>query len=884
MKEIKPTKSWEIKKAFIEYFQNLNHTEVASSSLVPANDPSLLFTNAGMVQFKDVFLGREVRPYKRATSIQRCFRANDLENVGITPRHHTLFEMLGNFSFGDYFKNGAILYAWNFLTQVLKIPKEKLWVTVHKKDEESAKIWRDEIKVPAERIGYCGDQDNFWAMGETGPCGFCSEIYYDHGEKFLGTPPGSEVLNQGERYVEIWNLVFMQFERDSKGNLYPLPKPSVDTGMGFERIAAVQQGVHDNYLTEDFVTIIKPFEKIVAKHGVSLKGSELGNADLSVAKRILADHIRAIVFLLADGVLPANEGRGYVLRSILRRALYHLYLVGVREPCLTDFADIFVNGVGKDYYPEIKLLEKLPEIKKEILAEEIKFLETLDRGVKILEAEIAKLSGKVIPGEIVFNLHDTYGFPVILTAEIAKKNNLSVDSVGFEALMEKQRQRSRAASKFTGPENLKLTIQGASNFVGYDIETSESKILGLFASDGMPVDALKIDEEGILVLEKTPFYAESGGQVGDTGEITTKSMRFLVSDTKKYGNFHLHYGKVVAGVLSDKDIVHAKIDVLRRKAIKLNHTSAHLLHKGLQLILGPKAEQRGSLVTPSRLRFDYAHNAPLTRDEITSIEKIVNEKIRDNLKVTTEIKTLAEAKASGAKALFGEKYGDQVRVITVDDFSKELCGGTHVQQTGEIGVFKIVVETAIASGVRRIEAVTGARAFDLFTQDEIELKNAAELIKANRDQLLEKLKQLLEEKRLLDKECLRFKTELAKDQITDFLDQAITLGDIKVLATKIDVPDIETLRQSMDALKTKLKNAVILLAATNDQKIQLISGVTKNLSEKFNANLLLQYVAKQVDGKGGGRAEMAQGSGTNIALLDQALNSVVTWVKAKISE
>lgn len=909
-----------IRTKFLEYFKKNGHTIIPSSSLVPVNDPTLLFTNAGMVQFKDVFLGKEQRRDKngeivtRAVTCQRCLRAggkhNDLENVGYTTRHHTFFEMLGNFSFGDYFKKEAIHYAWDFLTNELGIPSEKLLITVHEKDTEAAQLWAEEFKKSGkfpqggieEGIIRCGDKDNFWAMGETGPCGYCSEIFYDHdfdeSKKLPGGKPGAHDEG-GERYVEIWNLVFMQFERDNKGNLTPLPKPSVDTGMGLERIAAVMQGKYDNYTTDDFTTLSQEVDHLIKQEKDSINelsqydfhSTEEHKNELKIAGRVIADHVRAIVFLIKDNVSPSNERRGYVLRSIMRRAIYHLYIVGAYankelSVWLPRLAGIFIDGIGiENIYPELqfetdqKKYIALKPLMKIIGDEERQFLETLSNGVKILDKEINKLKSKILPGTIVFRLHDTFGFPAVLTEEIAKKHGLTIDQAGFEEEMEKQRERSRAASKFGTKGELKLSLDGATEFVGYETTFCEAKIRALFDLDGLPIEYLQTDEEGIIVLDKTPFYAESGGQVGDIGYLSTKErFQFQVLDTKKYGALYLHKGIVKCGSFTKDTLVEAKVDEANRTAIKLNHSSAHLLHKALQEVLGDHATQRGSLVDAKKLRFDFAHFSALTTEELHTIANIVNAQIRANLTVKTTIMSLEEAKKAGAVALFGEKYGDKVRVVKMGDFSSELCGGTHVNQTGEIGILQVVSESGVAAGIRRIEAVTGANALEWVTQNTTELKKAAELLNTNIDQVCVKLQHGFTEKRALEKELTQIKSELANNKGKDLVTQAKQVGGINVLAAKIENANSKTLRQTLDTLKEKLQPAVVLLATVNADKIQLVVGVSKDICEKFKANELLQYVAKQVDGTGGGRPDMAQGGGTNIANLDVALQSVTGYV------
>ncbi|OGT07761.1 MAG: alanine--tRNA ligase [Gammaproteobacteria bacterium GWE2_37_16] len=955
-----------IRTKFLEYFEKNGHTIIPSSSLVPVNDPTLLFTNAGMVQFKDVFLGKEQLRDKngeivtRAVTCQRCLRAggkhNDLENVGYTTRHHTFFEMLGNFSFGDYFKKEAIHYAWDFLTNELGIPSERLLVTVHEKDKEAEKLWGEEFsksnKHPQSAIIHCGDKDNFWSMGDTGPCGYCSEIFYDHdpdGKLGLkGGKPGAPDEG-GERYVEIWNLVFMQFYRDNKSNLTPLPKPSVDTGMGLERIAAVMQRkspesksteicnikneiwsgniseeydlnsespsnleIYDNYDIDIFKKLIDNFNAIVSADSdekIQRKIKNNNSNDFIIAKRIVVDHIRSAVFLIADGLLPSNEGRGYVLRSIIRRAIYYLYKVGLYRnrffPYFAPMSGTVIALMGgmphqainaKDcinVYPELELEAKADNIRSIIANEEKPFVETLERGEKILNQELDNLEKKgikIIPGVIAFNLHDTYGFPIVLTMEIAKKRDFMVDLIEFEAEMEKQRERSRAASKFGVTKGFSGTYGGVTEFVGYEKTTCNTNIHMLFSTDqtlpakpgtssAAPENNLQENEHGIVILNQTPFYAESGGQVGDIGKISfNENCCFIVSNTTKYGTLYLHHGKMTKGSFSIGNHVKAEINEENRTAIKLNHSSAHLLHRALQEVLGDHATQRGSLVDAKKLRFDFAHFSALTTEELHKIESIVNAQIRANLIVKTTIMSLEEAKKAGAVALFGEKYGDKVRVVKMGDFSSELCGGTHVNQTGEIGILQITSESGVASGIRRIEAITGANALEWITQNTTELKKAAELLNTNIDQVCVKLQHGFTEKRALEKELTQIKTALASNKGNDLVSQAQKIGGINVLAAKIENVDSKTLRQTLDTLKEKLQPAVVFLATVNADKIQLVAGVSKDICAKFKANELLQYVAKQVDGTGGGRPDMAQGGGTNVANLDMALQSVAGYV------
>ncbi|HXH03381.1 MAG TPA: alanine--tRNA ligase, partial [Candidatus Competibacteraceae bacterium] len=802
--------SAEIRKIFLDYFRSKGHEVVASSSLVPANDPTLLFTNSGMVQFKDVFLGREIRPYSRATTAQRCVRAggkhNDLENVGYTARHHTFFEMLGNFSFGDYFKREAIHYAWELLTEGYKLPKDRLWVTVYHTDDEAYEVWTREIGIPLERIVRIGDNkgapyasDNFWQMGDTGPCGPCTEIFYDHGPEVAGGPPGSPDAD-GDRYIEIWNLVFMQFERAADGTLTPLPKPSVDTGMGLERLAAVLQGVHSNYEIDLFRKLIQAAAEVTGCH--DLHANSL---------KVIADHIRSVAFLIVDGVLPSNEGRGYVLRRIMRRAIRHGYKLGARGSFFHKLVAPLVAEMG-DAYPELKSLEM--QVARIIAQEEERFAETLDNGMKLLEADIAKLSGKVIPGDTVFRLYDTYGFPVDLTADIARERGLGIDMEGFERAMEAQRERARAASQF-GADYLtkRPQVEGVTDFSGYERLEEEVTVTGLYW-DGQPVEVLAEGTEGMVVLERTPFYAESGGQIGDRGWLRTANAEFVVADTRKQGEgVHLHVGRVAYGSLKLGDKVRAKVDAVRRRATALNHSATHLLHAALRQVLGPHVQQKGSLVEPERLRFDFSHYEPVSAEQLETIERLVNQQIRENHEVVTRVMPLEQAMQCGAMALFGEKYADEVRVLTMGAFSTELCGGTHVRRTGDIGFFKIVSEGGIAAGVRRIEAVTGEAALDYVSGLQQRLGSVAALVKGDRDNVEDKVRQLLERTRRLEKELEGLKAKLASAQSDELLAQAVEVAGVKVLAARLDGADVNTLRDAVDRLKHKLGSAAVVLAA-----------------------------------------------------------------------
>jgi len=869
----------EIRSKFLGFFHEHGHEIVPSSSLVPANDPTLLFTNAGMVQFKDVFLGQDNRSYTRATSSQRCVRAggkhNDLENVGYTARHHTFFEMLGNFSFGDYFKRDAIKFAWEFLTDVMKLPPEKLWVTVYQDDDEAADVWLKEIKVDPARFSRIGDKpggkqyesDNFWAMGDTGPCGPCSEIFYDHGPEIPGGPPGTPE-EDGDRYIEIWNLVFMQYDRTPDGNLNPLPKPSVDTGMGLERLAAVLQGVHNNYDIDLFSNLIK-FVAALANE------KDLTNKSL----RVIADHIRSAAFLITDGVVPSNEGRGYVLRRIIRRAIRHGHKLGLRDAFFYKLVAPLAKEMG-DAYPE--LVKAQSNVEKVLLQEEQRFAETLDQGMTILEEAIGELKGNVIPGETVFKLYDTFGFPVDLTADIARERELSLDMEEFEKAMSAQRERARKAGKFEASYHDKLDVKGATEFTGYDHVEDEGKILYLF-KDGSAVNELNIGEQGVVVLDRTPFYAESGGQVGDEGLLESGKSVFKVQDTQKQQDVYTHIGEVSSGQIKVGDKVKAIINNSERRQIAFNHSATHLLHAALRKLLGEHVTQKGSLVDADRLRFDFSHFAPVSPDELNAIEDLVNEKIRANYAVDTQLMKQDEAMAAGAMALFGEKYGDVVRVLSMGDFSVELCGGTHVSRTGDIGLFKITSETGVAAGVRRIEAVSGPGALQWVRNNENNIHQLASLVKGSQDTLTEKVKQLLDKNRQLEKEVEQLKGKLASSQGSDLLSQAEEVDGIKVLAARLDGVDPKSLRDTMDQLKNKLGSAAIVLAAVNGEKINLVAGVTSDQTNRIKAGNLVNAVAQQVGGKGGGRPDMAMAGGNNPAALDGALNSVSHWVREQLS-
>ena len=867
-------KSADIRSAFLKYFERHGHQVVPSSTLVPGNDPTLLFTNAGMVQFKDVFLGRDKRKYVRATSSQRCVRAggkhNDLENVGYTARHHTFFEMLGNFSFGDYFKQEAIKFAWEFLTVELGLPKEKLWVTVYKDDQEAEDIWLKDLGVSAERFSRLGDKDNFWAMGDAGPCGPCTEIFYDHGESVPGGPPGSPG-EDGDRYIEIWNLVFMQYDRQADGELRPLPKPSVDTGMGLERVAAIMQGVHSNYEIDLFQKLISAVKKVTGTQDHKSKSLQ-----------VVADHIRSCSFLIVDGVTPSNEGRGYVLRRIIRRAIRHGHKLGIEEAFFYKLVPALAKEMG-EAYPE--LVESEAQIAKVLLAEEEQFAKTLDQGLKILGQDLAELeekNSKVISGETVFRLYDTYGFPVDLTADVARERGMTVDHQGFEKAMEKQRSRARAANQFGIDQIVKLDAEDKTEFTGYELQQDQARIQALFV-DSKKVDTVEEGQQAIVVLEKTPFYAESGGQAGDTGILSCDAGSFQVTDTKKESLAFLHVGLVKTGQLSLRQVVNAEVDQGKRNATALNHSATHLLHAALRQVLGDHVAQKGSLVDGEKCRFDFSHFEALTESQLEDIERIVNKQIRHNTTVNTEIMDIEAAKNSGAVALFGEKYDQQVRVLSMgdDNFSVELCGGTHATRTGDIGIFKIISESGIAAGVRRIEALTGEMAYEWLKEGENTLQQAANMLKSGRGQFTDKLQQSLQRSRQLEKEVDQLKAKLASQAGNDLSSQVVDVKGIKVLAQHLKGVDPKSLRSTMDQLKNKLGSAVILLATVKGDKVSLIAGVTKDLIDTFKAGELVNHVASQVDGKGGGRPDMAQAGGNDPSSLPAALSSVEDWVALK---
>ncbi|NVN65744.1 alanine--tRNA ligase [Pseudomonas putida] len=872
-----PMKSAEIREAFLRFFEEQGHTRVASSSLIPNNDPTLLFTNAGMNQFKDCFLGAEKRAYTRAVSSQKCVRAggkhNDLENVGYTARHHTFFEMLGNFSFGDYFKRDAITFAWTFLTseQWLNLPKEKLWVTVYATDDEAYDIWTKEVGVPAERMVRIGDNkgapyasDNFWTMGDTGPCGPCTEIFYDHGADIWGGPPGSPE-EDGDRYIEIWNNVFMQFNRTADGVLHPLPAPSVDTGMGLERISAVLQHVHSNYE-------IDLFQNLLAAAAKAIGCSNDGQASL----KVVADHIRSCGFLIADGVLPSNEGRGYVLRRIIRRACRHGNKLGAKGSFFYQIVAALAAEMG-EAFPELK--SQQAHIERVLKAEEEQFAKTLEQGLRILEQDLAQLKGDVVPGDVVFKLYDTYGFPMDLTADIARERELTIDEAGFEREMDAQRERARSASAFGMDYNSLVKVDSATEFLGYDATEGQGKIIALY-KDGQSVDQLGEGEQGVVVLDRTPFYAESGGQIGDTGFLQAGAARFDVRDTTKTGGAFLHHGVVASGALVIGSPVEAKVDAEVQHATSLNHSATHLLHEALRQVLGEHVQQKGSLVDSQRLRFDFSHFEAVKPEQIKALEDIVNREVRKNTAVETELTDIETAKAKGAMALFGEKYGDTVRVLSMGgDFSVELCGGIHAKRTGDISLFKIISESGVASGVRRIEAVTGAAALAYLNAAEEQVKEAAQLVKGNRDNLIDKLSAVLERNRQLEKQLEQLQAKAASAAGDDLSNAAVEVKGAKVLAARLDGQDGKALLALVDQLKNKLGHAVILLGSEHEGKVVLVAGVTKDLSSQLKAGDLMKQAAAAVGGKGGGRPDMAQGGGVDVAALDQALALAVPFAE-----
>ncbi len=868
-------KSAEIRSKFLEFFAQRGHAVVASSPLVPGNDPTLLFTNSGMVQFKDVFLGKEQRPYKRATTSQRSVRAggkhNDLENVGYTARHHTFFEMLGNFSFGDYFKRDAIHYAWDLLTEVYRLPKDKLWVTVYQTDDEAYDLWADEIKVPKERIARIGDKpgggsDNFWQMGETGPCGPCSEIFYDHGPGIAGGPPGSPEAD-GDRYIEIWNLVFMQYNRDDAGKLHPLPRPSVDTGMGLERIAAVLQGVHSNYEIDLFQDLIKAAAR-------ETRVKDLASNSL----KVIADHIRATSFLIVDGVIPGNEGRGYVLRRIIRRAIRHGYKLGQTEPFFHRLVEDLARTMGEAYPELAKAKDRVARVLK---TEEERFAETLEHGMKVLEGALTR-EDKMLDGETVFQLYDTYGFPVDLTADIARERDVRVDYAGFEAAMQRQRERARAASKFTVTAGVEYSGR-PTEFHGYDTLTLEGTVAALYR-EGTAVEEIAAGDAAVVVLDRTPFYAESGGQVGDRGELAGVNGSFSVEDTQKIqAEVFGHKGELKAGRMRVGDRVMAAVDSAARASAAWNHSATHLMHAALRKVLGAHVQQKGSLVDAQRTRFDFSHNEPMSDAQLRQVETLVNHEVRRNTEVSVRVMKYDDAIKAGAMALFGEKYGDEVRVIGMGEFSTELCGGTHVRRTGDIGFFKIVSESGVAAGIRRVEAVTAEGALAWVQQQEARLVEAAGVLKAQPQELSQKISQLIDGARAAEKELARLKSKVASAQGDDLAAQALDINGAKLLAVALEGADAKALRETMDKLKDKLRSAVLVLASTEGGKVALIAGVTADLTAKVKAGELVNFVAQQVGGKGGGRADMAQAGGTEPAKLPAALASVQAWVQQKLS-
>lgn len=869
----------EIRQAFLDFFHSKGHQVVASSSLVPHNDPTLLFTNAGMNQFKDVFLGLDKRNYSRATTSQRCVRAggkhNDLENVGYTARHHTFFEMLGNFSFGDYFKHDAIQFAWELLTSEkwFALPKERLWVTVYESDDEAYEIWEKEVGIPRERIIRIGDNkgapyasDNFWQMGDTGPCGPCTEIFYDHGDHIWGGPPGSPE-EDGDRYIEIWNIVFMQFNRQADGTMEPLPKPSVDTGMGLERIAAVLQHVNSNYDIDLFRTLIQAVAKVTG-------ATDLSNKSL----RVIADHIRSCAFLIADGVMPSNENRGYVLRRIIRRAVRHGNMLGAKETFFYKLVGPLIDVMGS---AGEDLKRQQAQVEQVLKTEEEQFARTLERGLALLDEELAKLSGDTLDGETAFRLYDTYGFPVDLTADVCRERNIKVDEAGFEAAMEEQRRRAREASGFGADYNAMIRVDSASEFKGYDHLELNGKVTALFV-DGKAVDAINAGQEAVVVLDQTPFYAESGGQVGDKGELKGTNFSFAVEDTQKYGQAIGHIGKLAAGSLKVGDAVQADVDEARRARIRLNHSATHLMHAALRQALGTHVSQKGSLVNDKVLRFDFSHNEAMKPEEIRAVEDLVNAQIRRNLPIETNIMDLEAAKAKGAMALFGEKYDERVRVLSMGDFSTELCGGTHASRTGDIGLFRIISESGTAAGVRRIEAVTGEGAIATVHADSDRLSEVAHLLKGDSNNLADKVRSVLERTRQLEKELQQLKEQAAAQESANLSSKAIDVNGVKLLVSELSGVEPKMLRTMVDDLKNQLGSTIIVLATVVEGKVSLIAGVSKDVTDRVKAGELIGMVAQQVGGKGGGRPDMAQAGGTDAAALPAALASVKGWVSAKL--
>ena len=864
-------KSSEIRECFLKFFEKHNHEIVTSSSLVPANDPTLLFTNAGMVQFKEVFLGGESRSCNRATSSQRCVRAggkhNDLENVGYTARHHTFFEMLGNFSFGDYFKKDAIAFAWEFLTEILKLPPSRLWVTVHESDDEAENIWINEIGIDPSRLSRL-DEDNFWQMGDTGPCGPCTEIFWDHGPDVPGGPPGSE-NDDLDRYIEIWNLVFMQYEKSADGKMNPLPKPSIDTGMGLERISAVMQGVHSNYEIDIFKDLINATAKIA--------GCKDKNND---SLKVISDHIRSCSFLILDGVTPSNEGRGYVLRRIIRRALRHGNKVGIKEEFFYKLVPVLRELMG-DAYPD--LITHQDKICKVLKQEEIQFSKTLDKGMAIFQNYLAGTTNSVIPGDLIFKLYDTYGFPVDLTNDIARENGLEIDMEGYNRCMQEQIARGRSASQFSVDYSEQVNLPGKTEFIGYDHSDTNATVLGIYAENNA-VDEIKEGDQVGIILDKTVFYAESGGQVGDTGIIETETSLFNVVDCKKVGTHFMHFGHLKHGAISRGDKVKVEIDTERRQSITCNHSATHLLHEALRLVLGDHVEQRGSMVDGDRFRFDFSHDTSVSAEEIRKVENIVNMEIMRNKKVVTTSMSMEEAQKKGARALFGEKYGDVVRVVNIgEDFSVELCGGTHVNRSGEIGLVKVALETSVASGIRRIESCSGVKATELCNAQQDQLSAISNVVRGSKGDLPLRIKNLVDENKNLQKEVKVLKQKLASTAGNEIMQGIIKIGEISLLTKVIEDSDASSLRTIADQIRSKLDNGVFFLVGLNNSKAALVSGVTGHASDKINASHLMKFVSEQVDGKGGGRPDMAQGIANNTDNLESALDSVVEYLNNKLN-
>lgn len=861
--------SAQIREKFLQFFAERGHERVPSASMIPGNDPTLLFTNAGMVPFKDVFLGTDKRRYTRATSAQRCLRAggkhNDLENVGYTARHHTFFEMLGNFSFGDYFKREAIQYAWQFLTEELKLPAEKLWVTVFTEDDEAYDIWAKEIGVPEDRISRIGEKDNFWSMGDTGPCGPCSEVFYDHGPEVWGGPPGTPE-EDGDRYIEIWNLVFMQYNRQADGTLEPLPDPSIDTGMGLERIAAILQGVHSNYETDTFQALIK-----AAAQAVGVDDTE------SKSLRVIADHIRSCSFLIVDGVMPSNEGRGYVLRRIIRRAVRHGHLLGAKQAFFYKLVAELINQMG-DAYPELS--EKRQIIEDALQREEQQFAKTLERGLTILNEEIAGLEGTVIPGDVVFKLYDTYGFPMDLTADIAREQKLTIDEEGFAQAMAEQRQRAQQSSQFGVDYNSQLKSSQQSEFLGYDSNEGHSTVVELF-KNGESVDELAAGDEGIVILSATPFYAESGGQVGDTGRLLLADGEFEVSDTQYIGKAIAHHGKA-HGAIKRNDRVEAQVDAQRRDNIRRNHSATHLLHAALRKLLGEHVNQKGSLVEAERMRFDFSHFEPVSKQQIAELERQINAQIRANIELSTQLMNIEDAKQAGAMALFGEKYDDDVRVVRMGDVSMELCGGTHVRATGDIGLFRIINETGIASGVRRIEVVTGAAAVDYTLGQQRLLDQLAAEFKTDHESVPEKVAQLQSRAKELERQKEQLQQKLAQQASGGLINQVTDINGVKAIVAELEQTDPKALRGLVDDLKNQLGSGVVLLATAQANKVSLIAGVTKDLTKRVKAGDLVNQAANVVGGKGGGRPDMAQAGGSQPEHLSEALATATSWLQNEL--